>query len=519
VRTLALFAALSVPLAAQTTPPDAAPGGTPPAQVLPAEPDTMTPPPPEVKEAAQKAAEAVAPKAEAAAASDAAKPAAAEPAEPKITVTSPKLEETKPLPSEPKAEPKPEPKPEPKKEEAKAESAKFAGADAEWAFAQAAAKDSDSAMQEAAAEHLRLFVRRFPDSVRAPEALFLLGELRAKKGDWQAASAAFLRVTYEYAGSSVELRAKSAYLELVGNKASRRLRPILNDFVGGSDAADKSDRLSALWQKVADKAPDAFYEPAADEIRDFLVRFPEHKDNDKLQAALARLHASNDKPAAAIVSWRKLLALYPDSGLRAKAQLSIGDLYADALRDPKKAIDAYQEVIADYPQAGEVLPALQSSARLFEDRLKQYDLSVQMDEKIVKGFPKSPASLAALKGIARLQRERLSKSDEAIKTLLRLSTMHGGQDGVDALLLAAEIARRDLKDYPREADLLHQVADDYSAAKEAPQALYDAAGVYEDDVKDRAKAIATYKEVKAKYASHKLAQKASDRADKLSAAK
>ena len=147
----------------------------------------------------------------------------------------------------------------------------------------------------------------------------------------------------------------------------------------------------------------AFYEPAAEEIRDFFVRFPEHKDNDKLQAALARLHAANDKPAAAVVAWRKLLALYPDSGLRARAQLAIGDLYADALREPKKAIDAYQDLIANYPQTPEVQAALESSARLFEDKLKQFNLAVQMDEQIVKTFPKTPGSLKAFKSIARLR--------------------------------------------------------------------------------------------------------------------
>ena len=117
-----------------------------------------------------------------------------------------------------------------------------------------------------------------------------------------------------------------------------------------------------------------------------------------------------------------------------------------------------------------------------------------------------------------LQRDRLSKSDEAIKTLLRLSAMHGGQEGVDALLLAADIARRDLKDYAQESALRHQVADDYAGAKEAPKALYDSAYIYESDMKDAAKAIEIYKEVETKYPSHKLSKKAADRIAKLAAA-
>ena len=64
------------------------------------------------------------------------------------------------------------------------------------------------------------------------------------------AAVSLLEDVYEYAGSPAELRAKSTYLELVGNKASRRLRASLNDFVNGSDAGEKSDRLSALWHAV-----------------------------------------------------------------------------------------------------------------------------------------------------------------------------------------------------------------------------------------------------------------------------
>ncbi|MFI5361265.1 MAG: tol-pal system YbgF family protein [Elusimicrobiota bacterium] len=113
----------------------------------------------------------------------------------------------------------------------------------------------------------------------------------------------------------------------------------------------------------------------------------------------------------------------------------------------------------------------------------------------------------------------IPKADEAIETLVRLAAALGGQDGVDSLLLAAKIARRDLKDYVREAALLHRVSDDYALAEEAPRALYDAARVYEDDVKDSVRAIAVYREVASRYPSTRLAKKASRRAAKWAAAK
>lgn len=460
---------------------------------------------------------------------------AAAPAAPASEVSdAPKTEE--PAAEEPKAPPRPsmldkkeetapEPKPEPKPAAApvvpagpSAPAAKAPGAAEEFAFAKAAAEDNEGKISEAAMEELAVFVRRHPSSEQAPEAMLLLAGLKQKNGDWQPATASLLRLLYEYPDTKIGLRAKSDYLTVVDKKASRKHRPILNEFVKLPETADKADRLSALWQKVAALAPDALYEPVAEQIRDFTVRFSGHKDGDKLQAALAKLHAANDKPAAALLSWRKLLALYPESASRSLAQLAIGDLYADSLRDPKKAIDAYQELVEKYPKAPEVLAALESSARLFDDKLRQYALAVEMHERIVKLFPKTDASLKSLKVIAKLQRDRLTASEDAMKTLMRLSSMHGGQDGIDALLQAAEFARRDAKDFGRQAEILRKVSDDYAGAKEAPQALYDAGGVYEDSLKDTAKAIELYKEVGTKFPSHKLAKRAADRATKLEAA-
>ena len=389
--------------------------------------------------------------------------------------------------------PLPEPKPEPKAVSAKtAEPTKNPSPDEEWTFAKSAAEDSDLAIQEAAIDELNLFVRRFPDATQAPEALATLASLRAAKGEWPSALVTLLRAIHEYPESKGALRAKSSYLELVDKKASRRQRQPLNDLVAVADSGGKADRLAALWQQAAVKAPDAFYGPLAEEIRSFEVRFPNHADGDKLQAALARVHSANVKPAAAALAWRKLLTLYPGSALRAVALKSLGDLYYEALRDPKKAIDAYQDLIANYPQASEVLAAYENSARLFEEKLKQYDLAVEMDDKIAKGFPKTAGSLKALKAIARLQRERLAKPDAAVKTLQRLSAMHAGQEGVDALLLAAEIARKDLKDYKLEATLRQQVAADYPSSKEAAEALAQLASAFDiaaDDPKVRAKLL------------------------------
>lgn len=388
----------------------------------------------------------------------------------------------------------------------------------EWAFAKAAGQDENADVRKAAIPELELFARRRPDAPQAPDALLMAADLRQKNGDWPRAMGDLLRLIATYPDSSALLNAKSDFLSLVAKRVPARDRAPLSALPESLEGTNTADRLSQVWRRVADRAPDALYEPVVLGIDDLFARDPGRGDADELLKALARLHAANGEPASALLSWRKLLALCPASMLRPVAQMSIGDLYADALRDPRAAIAAYQELVDKFPRAIQVQAALEKSAALFENKLRQYDLAVEQLERVVALFPNTPASLRALQSIARLQRDRLNNPDAAIKTLQRLSKMHGGQDGVKALLLAAEIARRDLKDSGRQAALLHQVADDYPAAQQSPEALYDCAGVWED-AGNTVKAIEVYKEVATKFPSSRYAGKASKRVEKLSAAK
>ncbi len=423
--------------------------------------------------------------------------------------------DTKP---EAKAESRPAPKSEAKSILPDVAAPKPVTVEDEWAFVKAAGHDENADVRKAAVPELELFARRRPDAPQAPDALLMAADLRQKSGDWPRAMGDLLRLIAAYPGSSALLNAKSDFLSLVAKHAPRRDQPALSALPESLEGADTVDRLSQVWRRVADRAPDALYEPVVRGIDDLFARDPGRGDTDELLQALARLHAANGEPASALLSWRKLLALCPASMLRPVAQMSIGDLYADALRDPRAAIAAYQELAEKFPRAIQVQSALEKSAALFENKLHQYDLAVEQLERVVTLFPNTPASLRALQSIARLQRDRLNNPDAAIKTLQRLSKMHGGQDGVKALLLAAEIARRDLKDSGRQAALLHQVADDYPAAQQSPEALYDCAGVWED-AGNTVKAIEVYKEVATKFPSDRYARKASDRVAKLSAAK
>jgi len=326
----------------------------------------------------------------------------------------------------------------------------------------------------------------------------------------------FLRIVYEYPDSKLALKAKSAFLEGAAKKLPGRLKAAESDLVKTPQSQDKTERLALLIEKLASSMEDSLYDTSVEEVRRFQVRFPDYPASDKIQWSLGQLHEKAGKSGAALLAYRKLMSVYPDSGLLADAQFSIGTLYADSLKDYKQAIDAFLEVVDKYPDSAKVQAALQRAAQLYSDRLKQYELAVELDQKIVKLFPKTDAALKAFKDAAMLQRERLKQPAEAIKTDQDLAAMFA-PSAVEALLDAATIARKDLTDYKQEVEIRHGIAKNYPASKDAAEQLFEAAYVAETDLKDTEQATTLYKELQTNFPISKQAKKAGDRLAKLGA--
>lgn len=444
----------------------------------------------------------------------------------------PKKEEPKPEPKkeEPKPEPKAEPKPEPKAEpapapapapEPKAKPAKAAKKAPKqlspeeilagiFQVLKSGAEDPNAELRGAALESLRVFIQQNPDAEGAPEALAML----ARSEEYRAAMVDWLHLIYEYPKSGLVMKAKSEYLDLVNKKAGGKLKPGLGALAKSPEAEDKVERLAALVYGLAEKSGDVLYDAAAAEIRRFQVRFPDYKDNDRVLWSLAQLHLANGKYAAALMTYRELLA-YQGSAYREKAQFATAELFADKLKRYKEAVDAYQAFLEQYPDSLLVPDVLQRSALLYADKLDQAPLAVETYERIIKLYPKTESALKAFNAQAKLQREKLKDSDAAIKTYVRITEQFRYPQAAQALMSAADLARKDLKDYKREVELRAKIAEDFPLVKEAPEQLYQAAGVLEDDLKDLDSAVKMYQDVASKFAESKQGKKAGERANKL----
>ncbi|HAM35340.1 MAG TPA: hypothetical protein DEB40_11250 [Elusimicrobia bacterium] len=372
------------------------------------------------------------------------------------------------------------------------------------------AEDVHAELRAASLDNLRVFLQQHPDAEQAPEAMAIL----ARQEEYRPAMVDWLHLVYEYPDSKFAQKAKSEYLDIVNKKMKGKLQPGLRNLIKTPEAADKPERLAQLIYGLAENSGDALYEPVLAEARRLQVRFPLFKDGDRIHWSLAQLHLNNGKYYAVLMAYRQLLA-YEGSSYRERSQFAMADLYSEKLKKYKEAVDAFQEFIDRYPPSAQVPSALERMAVLYADRLEQPLLAVETYERLIKLFPKTDGALKAFNAEARIYRERLKQPEEAIKTYRRLAEQFLYPAAAEALMNAAEVCRKDLKDFKGEVELRRKVALEFPTAKEAPEQLYQAAQAAEDDLKDTDGAIKLYQETAAKFGVHKLGKKAADRAEKL----
>ncbi|MBI4350930.1 MAG: tetratricopeptide repeat protein [Elusimicrobia bacterium] len=384
-------------------------------------------------------------------------------------------------------------------------------AGAEWDFLKAAGQDRNEDVLELALPQLEDWLARNPEHPAAGEAQFLKAALHHKLGDHKSALLGLLKYFQVYPrGSSLE-DAKKLFTEILVTKADKKLRPVLEGAAALPEGGAAAANVSALLEKLSAQAGEAYYEPLTAEFRVFFNSYPDHAKSDSLRLALADLHRSKGRHLAARLDYEKLIQLYPSSPLLPGAKLSLGGVLAENLKDYDRAIGVYQDIAASFPGTDEAWTAYGRLPALAEKQ-KKYGLAAELYEKIIELYPDKSAALNSYKAEARLLREDLKKFPEAVAVLNRLADKYKGESVkcIDALLLAAEICRKDMKDAECEVKMYDRIAGEYEADPQAPKALYAAGDVY-SKAKDGEKAREYYQKVLEKYPDNPLSKKAENR--------
>ena len=256
------------------------------------------------------------------------------------------------------------------------------------------------------------------------------------------------------------------------------------------------------------------YEPVNDLFDAFFLSYPNSKLTDKLTLLQGDWHRQNGNYNAAVLAYKKVNELLPDTPYKAASLRMTADVYAGDLEDYETAAALYAQVLKQYPDSNETGVVYKHLAVMEENR-KDYAAAMGWYDKAIAALGQRPAAYEAWTGKA----DVLQKNKDyqaAYNTLLQAAELFKEDESkyVSALEQAAELAQHRLKNPSLRAGALEKVLLAYPAAQSAPQVLYDLGYTYEQMGKN-AQAEETYKRLIINYPTDKYASRAQSRLSRL----
>ncbi|MDQ7005054.1 MAG: tetratricopeptide repeat protein [Ghiorsea sp.] len=359
-------------------------------------------------------------------------------------------------------------------------------------------------LQHALMQDIELFLTIYSDLPITADVMLLKGEMFAKQNQPEAAAVAWLQTMYEFPKTDAARQAKEKVYDLIKNDwddAETMMKPIIKNV----PSQDVGSRLRILINQLYPIDDQDLVASLTLLQLDFLKRFSTDPHADEVQVLLA--HNMGAKSAeSGIFGFKKLLALYPNSGYRPEAMLAIADLQRLRLKKYEKAEATYQKLIQEYPEHKLAQHAYKNLALIQAQDLKKYPEAVATNSKIVELYPQQKISLKALQNMAKLQEKKLDEPREAIASLRQLATMFHGYEATDALSAAISIASKRVKDDQLAYEIRQQLLRDYPNSDEAPEALFFMAE-YMETQGNPEQATTLYNQLLSEYPDHNLADK------------
>ncbi len=355
------------------------------------------------------------------------------------------------------------------------------------------------------------FIEQFPQLPNTPEVYQLKAQVHQRIEDYRAAALDWLVSLAAYPDSAFAFEARDGLQQLANDplkkqaKTLQAMREKLNTLNGGRE--QRVADLLAFMGTLQDKD---FAAPIAAECNAFLMRNRDYPQQDRIVDALAHQKMLLDDQSA-LYYFNELMALYPDSPLRADGLLSIGNIQRNGLKHYEEAVLSFKAVIAKYPDSNEAKQAYEALANTYDQDMHDYSSALKTYDAIVARYKDDPLVLRSLQAEALIYQNKTSQPQEAIATYLKLADTFSGKDGLAALLQAEKLARYSVGDWQLSIAINQRVIDGYPDDGEAAKALYANASIYDTNLKDRDQALKLYQQFVSRYPGHDLATQAQQR--------
>jgi len=287
------------------------------------------------------------------------------------------------------------------------------------------------------------------------------------------------------------------------------------------------DKAKTNFQHVLDNHPNhkgaeraaLFFKPADEKLQILIAQ----------KEAAAKDENGTLKPRIAADLYQKYTAYaeqFPDDKTRTPDYLLKGGELLSFMNNPAAAAKSFEQVLVKYPKSKAAPQATLLLAGLYDDQLNKGIEAQELGQAFVNTFPNHP-DVEKAKYYLKPEKERLDMRIIELEAQLypesaaKIDPIAAGklnrkyetyakrfpkdEKAADYLYKAGEVARS-TGDMRRSVSLLEQLYDDYRNYEKAPQALFLAGFIYENDLKNLDKAKEIYNTFMKKYPKHELAK-------------
>lgn len=372
----------------------------------------------------------------------------------------------------------------------------------------------DKLFSRALATNVNTWIKQYPDHESAKQAYLLEADYLIRAGENAPALLNLFKVRFFYPNAE-DVAYLTKHIErlvddLDKKKKPEALRMLAMNTEGMSMAQKEASLLNAL---VKTNFRDT-YPYTVEAFEDFFVKYPDFEENDKMELLYGDLHRHNGNYQAAIVQYKKVSELYPDTPFKAASMRMTGDVYADNLRNYESALSIYTNVLKQFPESNEVGVVYKHMAIMEENR-KNYNDALVDYNKAIEMLEGRPTAYEAWRGKADVY-AKMKEYEAAYKTLEETAELFQEDESkyVDTLLAAAEMAGKRLKNPQKRSLSLEKIMLRYPKTQQAPHILFELGYTYEKS--DRAaQAMDTYKNLIVSYPTDGYAKRGQDRLDRL----
>ncbi len=362
---------------------------------------------------------------------------------------------------------------------------------------------------------MRRFAESHPELPETAEIYLLMAQVHQRIGEYPAAAIDLLLLRAAYPDSPFDKDAAKRLQALAGDDLKKHADMLKT---AGTKIAslkgEREERVVGLLRLLGENTEKDLARPIADACASFLASNQAWLQEDQIEHVWARQAALLDAQTA-VYHYDKLLALYPESALRADSLLAKATIQRKNLLLHAQAAATYQQLITQFPDSAETKQGYEALGAMYDIDMQDYPNAIKTYEAIVARYGNDPVVLRALRAMAGIQQNKSKQPAQAIESYLKIAELFKGNEGLEALLAAERLALFTTRDWAKAIDINHRIMAFLPGHEEAIKAEFKNAEITEEKLGDKMAARALYAAFLDKHPKHELARDATRRIEAI----